>query len=253
MKNKSFLFLCIAVISISLLIGSYRQHIVFLDKNILYKYLIQDNDNYYKTFTQKDMNVRKIQSVDEYHAYIQQSVGDFTRTQKQNITESIRKADSFFSQLNFPAVDNDKILNICWVIGCINGNLYEGGLPHTRINVILLPGDMLNNMSPDLTKTLIHEKIHVYQKLFPEDMKKYFTSKGLYVTGKRDISDNIRANPDSDEYIYKDCKGILYALDYISDPKHIEDVNKNGEDHPNEEMAYQIGDMYHATVFSNTL
>jgi len=99
-------------------------------------------------------------------------------------------------------------------------------------------------MGPDLTKTLIHEKIHVYQKLFPEDTKKHFTSKGLYVAAKRDVNDNIRANPDSDEYIYKDGKGTLYALDYISDPKHIEDVNKNGEDHPNEEMAYQIGNMY---------
>lgn len=244
MKRNFIVFFCIAIISISLLIGSYRHNIVFLDKNTLYRYLIQDNDNYYKTFTQKDMNVRKVQSVEEYYDYIQESVGDFTNLQKRNITECIYKADLFFSQLKFPYFDNQKLKQICWTFGCIHGNLYEDGLPHTRIDVIVLPAGVTNQATTDLTSLLIHEKVHVYQKLFPEDVQKYYTSKGLQIVGKRNTKDNIRANPDADENIYKNEQGKIMALKYQANPKSITDTLPEDEDHPNEKMSYDIGNLF---------
>jgi len=122
--------------------------------------------------------------------------------------------------------------------------LYEGGLPHTRIDVILLPYGITNQATTDLTSLLIHEKVHVYQKLFPEDLQKYYTSKGLQIVGKRNTKDNIRANPDADENIYKDEKGKIMALEYQANPKRITDTLPEGEDHPNEQMSYDIGNLF---------
>ena len=244
--KRILIFICIAIISVSVLIGSYKNNIVFLDKNTLYNYLIQDGDDYYKTFTQKDMDIRNLKNIEEYSGLIQQSVGEFSGGQKKIITECIHKADNFFSQLKFPYFDNEKMKNIDWTIGGFQGNLYEGGLPHTRQNVILIPCDKnVDNIDiSGITSTLIHEKVHVYQKLFPEDVKKYFSSKGLHAVGKRNNKDNIRANPDSDSNIYKDTTGKIYTLEYTNNPKDIGDVLPDGKDHPNEEMAYEIDNLF---------
>jgi len=45
---------------------------------------------------------------------------------------------------------------------------YEQGLPHTRENIILLSKNVLKYDELDLTSTLIHEKIHIYQRYNPE-------------------------------------------------------------------------------------
>ena len=42
---------------------------------------------------------------------------------------------------------------------------YENGLPHTRSNIIFLSDKMIpETETPDFINTLIHEKIHVYQR-----------------------------------------------------------------------------------------
>lgn len=244
MKNKLFFLFCIAIISFSILIGSYKNHIVFLDKNTLYNFLIQDGDNYYKTFTEKDMKVRNIKNIQEYYNYIGQSVNEFNSVQKKNISYCIQKADIFFSKLQLPYIDGNKLKDICWTFGCITGKLYENGLPHTRLNVILLQSDLTNRPNKELTSLLIHEKVHVYQKLYPQDSQNYFKSNGLYVHSKRNNYDNIRANPDTDNLIYKGVDGTLYAKEYIEQPKQIQDVTFENVDHPNEKMSYDIGNMF---------
>ena len=244
MKNKIYFLFCIAVISFSILIGSYKNHIVFLDKNTLYHFLIQDGDNYYKTFTEKDMKVRNIKNIQDYYNFIGKSTSEFNNIQKQNISYCIQKADVFFSQLQLPYINGNKVKDICWTIGSIKGKLYENGLPHTRSNVILLPSELTNRADKELTSLLIHEKVHVYQKLYPQHTQNYFKSNGLYVYSKRSKYDNIRANPDTDNLIYKDTDGTLYAKEYIEEPKQIEDVTLENVDHPNEKMSYDIGNMF---------
>ena len=39
----------------------------YMNKDELYLYLVKDEDNYYKNFSDKDFKVRNIRTIEEYH------------------------------------------------------------------------------------------------------------------------------------------------------------------------------------------
>ena len=62
---------------------------------------------------------------------------------------------------------------------------------------------------------------------------------------KRTNEDNIRANPDLDNWIYQDLKGDIYEAIYNNNPSSIEDItykpiNNQSYEHPYEKMAIEI-------------
>jgi len=94
-------------------------------------------------------------------------------------------------------------------------------------------------------KTLIHEKIHVYQKKYPDKINNFLIKYNFTKYKKRTVEDNTRANPDIDEWIYANDKNELFKAVYINNPKTIEDVNYysgSGQsyEHPFEKMAIEI-------------
>ena len=128
-----------------------------------------------------------------------------------------------------------------WVFAKTSGSAYEDGLPHTRApHVIFVSSSTLLLRDKALAKTLLHEKIHVYQRLHPEKTAAAIVGAGYTKTRRlrRDVP-LIRANPDLDEWIYMDPKKREMALVYNCDtPDSINDVAE-GEEHPYEAMAYE--------------
>ena len=71
---------------------------------------------------------------------------------------------------------------------------------------------------------------------------------------KRNINDNIRANPDLDNWIYKDDNENIYSAIYKDNPSTIEDieyfpVNNQSYEHPYEKMAIEIENNYKVGFF----
>jgi hypothetical protein len=136
---------------------------------------------------------------------------------------------------------------IVWKIGCVKGFVYEDALAHTINDNIILSHSLLCNSSySDLVVTLMHEKTHVYQKVC--DSSSYLSLHVFTKLKKAEMSDTIRANPDTDNYLYtktdKDIKNI-YKLTYrTTKPSSITDTNGSDKnEHPLEEMAYIIENM----------
>ena len=73
-------------------------------------------------------------------------------------------------------------------------------------------------------KTLIHEQVHVYQKKYPNELNYYLKKNNFTKLKKRTKYDNIRANPDLNNYIYKDSNNNTYKAVYNLNPKSIEDI-----------------------------
>jgi F0F1-type ATP synthase gamma subunit len=210
----------------------------FLDKEQLFDLLKNDNDNYYKTFSKNDYKTRNINNINEYINLIKESTTDFTHLEKDKLIRCIEKVNIYFDNIKYEWFDGNKANAILWKIGCVKGKLYENGLPHTRIDTIILSKEHLNTYDNKLIKLLIHEKIHVYQKMYPNDVQLYIKLNGFIPIKKREMNDNIRANPDLDNLIYKDKESniIRDVIYYPSDSQLYE--------HPYETMAITIENLY---------
>ncbi len=215
-----------------------------LNKDELENILIKDKDNYYKTFNNKDYKVRNIKTIEDYYIKIKNSCININIEQKKDLIKSINKANNKLKKIKIDGFDGNKCANIIWNVGFIDGNEYEYGLPHTRNNIIILPINILSSFNR-LTKTLIHEKIHVYQKMYPDDINKYLDKNGYIKYKNRNEFNNLRANPDLDNYIYMNSNKQIMKAEYIDNPYTINDViiepiNNYKYEHPLEYMAYNI-------------
>lgn len=223
-----------------------NEYIYFINSNDLYNILKNDEDNYYKTFYKLDFKTRNINNIEEYINYIKKSVYDPNKEEKNKIKKCINNANSRLQKLNFNWFDGNKAKELPWKIGCIQGKLYENGLPHTRGNIIILSKKDIDEYSEQkLTNTLIHEKVHIYQKLYKNDVEKYLNEYNFNIVKERDEYDNIRSNPDLNNIIYKDNNNNIYKATYENNPKSIEDIvyspiNNQSYEHPFEYMAIFI-------------
>ena len=225
------------------------ESIHFLDKEQLFDLLKNDNDNYYKTFNKNDYKTRNINNINEYINLIKDSTTDFTYFEKDKLIRCVEKVNIYFDNIKYEWFDGKKANTILWKIGCVKGKIYENGLPHTRIDTIILSKEHLELYDNQLIKLLIHEKIHVYQKMYPNDVQLYIKLNGFMPIKKRDMNDNIRANPDLDNWIYKDKDSNIYKAQYNKEPKTISDViyyptDSQLYEHPYETMAITIQNLY---------
>jgi hypothetical protein len=212
-----------------------------LTRNELQNILINNTDNYYDRFTNLDLKVRNINSIDEYKTKIKNIWYDCNFNDYNKILNAINKVDNVLKKYNTIGFDGNKAANIKWKIGVINSNIYENGLPHTRGDVIIISKDILYNYK--LKTILLHEKIHIYQKIYLNDIQKYLIYNNF--TKFKIKTENIRANPDIDEYIYKNINGQEMMCIYNENPSSILDVlyfpnNDITNEHPLEYMAYTI-------------
>ncbi len=216
----------------------------YLTKSELEKTLINDKDDYYKSFNLLDYEVRKIKTITDYYEKIKKSCINVNNTNKQILDECIEIASNKIKKYNIIGFNGKKSETIPWNIGLITGKEYEEGFPHTRNLIIIIPESILLNKN-QLLRVLIHEKIHIYQKFYKNDIEKYLIKNNFKKYKKKILFNNVRANPDIDEYIYKNNKDEMLRSIYKNNPKSILDVeiipiNNIKYEHPYEYMAYNI-------------
>jgi hypothetical protein len=231
-------------------IEKFKNNISFIKKKDLLIILLEDKDNYYKKFYKNDFKARNIKTLDEYYKNIAYSVSDADNYIQEKVINAISKADDFFGKVYYDYFDGKICNKITWKIGFIKNKLYESGLPHTRNDIIILNIDTIKyNSIYNLTKTLIHEKVHIYQKKYPNKVNKYILFYNFKKIKKREEYDNIRANPDLDDYIYQDKYNNTYKAFYNKNVLSVEDIiyypeNNQKFEHPFEKMAIEIEKEY---------
>lgn len=225
--------------------------IIFYRKNNLYTILKKDEDNYFKSFYRKDLQVRHVNNINEYYEKLNNSLCEPDQNIINKITECISKIKLKISNYQltnnfYNGINLTKFLNLKWNIGFVCNDEYENGLPHTRSNIIILNKNKIEFSSTiKIMKTLVHEQIHVYQKEYPKDVTKYLNNNEFKRIKMREENDNIRANPDLDNYIYQDKDYNTYKAVYNNNSNSIEDItyypyNEQTFEHPNEKMAIEF-------------
>lgn len=210
-------------------------------------FILADADTYIASLSIPDLYARGTTSHSEYRTRAAKASVDFTEAQKARLDDATDRADVFFATLSSNKyIKTDLMRKIRWRFAMTEDTkVYEGGFPHTRTDLIFVTPALI--VSKDLVKTIVHEKVHVYQRKYRAEFQAVLKKKGYVRVGLRAEVPLVRANPDLDEYVYKDPTGAEMAISYASSkPKSIMDIDASTKDtkreHPYETIAYAIGE-----------
>lgn len=248
----------------------------FIDAKTTATFLLHDDDGYVKNMSKSDLAARKVVCQEAYRLRAYYAAQDFTDDQKALLRKGTAEADAFFRRYNGQATtgrggvptaisaiayfDAARAAALPWKL-MHTTNEYEEGLPHTRGEYIFISPATLAESYLDFVETLIHEKIHIYQRRYAREkvyvaalkqevfLTEYMVSQMGYTKSKRrsEAACDLRANPDLDDWIYKDPKtGAELFLCYRSaQPTGITDVIGDAKnEHPFEWIAYKISQLY---------
>ena len=263
-------------------------HIYFMTYKETANFFAKDNDRYVRNLSELDLHARGVKTHVEYMNQIEDTAISFTDDEKELLERCAKDADKYLRNENFNELDYGKHLNgndiadIKWIFANTYTNYFndvikenEQGLPHTRENIILLSKNVLKNDALHLTNTLLHEKIHIYQRYNPEIFDTIIKEMGLKELDRKSFKQAkyIRSNPDTNNKIYYRKKDVSildilsgvsgvsgdsgdteYNLDdvmvclYRNDkPNSINDVIQKNytAEHPYEKIAYEIAENFY--------
>ena len=227
------------------------QNISFLTKDESALLLSQDKDGYISNMSTIDLYARKVKTFSEYIQKIMPSTKNFNQAQITKLERCAKKADEFLKNHNYEnQLDCNQIAKIPWKFA-LTDKEYEEGLSHTRDDVIFLSqytiNDTIANDSNDdhLTGTLIHEKVHIFQRFNTNIMANLIKQLGYKEV---QFSNYLkRCNPDINDKVYMNADGVIMVITYKSDmPSGINDIKSNSYtmEHPYEKIAYDIANEY---------
>ena len=236
------------IIVIFLIIFYNAINVHFLNRFETVEFIKNDPDKYISNFSKYDLMARHAKSKIEYLNDQLKHASNFTLGQKIKILYCAYHANAFIKNYDFNKINlkinNNEFANMPWKLALM-GNTYEEGYPHTRNNIIFLSLRLVNTKNLTyLISILLHEKLHIYQKIYADNFKKNLVNNGFQIYSKNTRKLN-RCNPDKDDIIYTK-NSRLYYLDYSSEfPNSIIDVNGDSTfEHPNEYFAYLFAKQY---------
>lgn len=225
------------------------EYITFLDASETADFIRRDPDAYIKNLSPTDLYARKVGSPEEYTRKAANVATNFSTKQKERYARAARDADAFLRKARVPDIDLKNVATIPWVIGLTSGATYEDGLPHTRANIIFMSTDV-DETPESLVQTLVHEKLHLYQRLHPDIMMACLERRGFKRWKQRMGEPRVRANPDVDPWIYIDpvTREPMVAYYATDKPVNITDVvlDDPSFEHPYEKIAYDVAQRLNA-------
>jgi hypothetical protein len=269
--NKIIIYIfLIFIIVCSLLLVYYATNnstsAIFLSDKETSAFLLTDKDNYVKNMTAADLFARKSSSHSEYIQKIKGTTLSFSEDDKNKLVKCTQIADMYlYKRSQKSKTDIYDIFDIYKQIADISpwkfaltSTQYEEGLPHTREDVIFISTNLINKLDDEkqIVNTIIHEKVHIFQRLNKTLMDKQIIPAMGYIVSP--LSDNLiklrRSNPDINNSVYYDPiteRPIIFT--YRSEkPTSINDVNAAGSvEHPYEKMAYHIANECTKHIFTD--
>jgi hypothetical protein len=203
-----------------IIIITYFIYLLFFRKTTSIKYLtfdefasISKSSEYFNNMNSYDLQVRKSNNKNEYFKKYRSGYQTFTMEQKNillNIVDIIEK--KIYKYNNFK--------NIKWVFVKIDTDL-ENSYPHTIGNVIVLSNNFFDSSTSSQINTIIHEKVHIYQRMYPEYINILYKKWGF---DKVDVNINYNRNNPDIKYYYSYNNNLLIQL-YTDNPRELYDSN----------------------------
>lgn len=149
---------------------------------------------------------------------------------------------------------------ISWRFAILGGGVGDAAFPHTHADVICVPTTFFRDRGTHKTRirTLIHEKLHVLQRLRPRLCHQTLLDMGYVRVGPRGHMPDARSNPDLDAFIYRRegrCPTVMRLTgDTLSQTQGVcvqrqsisttsDDETPDQYEHPFEKMAYTLSEL----------
>ena len=237
-------------------IHNYNQdnNIIYVEPQEAFKEILFSG--YFNNFNETDMKVRKCDNMEKCQEMYKNNLVEFNNDNKKELERLIKLCNEKINKYK-------SLYDITWKL-CKTTKKLEEGMPHTHTDIIFL-SDSFFRTNNDESKmiTLIHEKLHVYQRKYKEKTEELYNKYNFSKVEKKKINLR-RTNPDLDSYDYN-YNGVLIYSEYkdnarslrdvdtkfISiesktnkEKKEIEELAKNGyqNEHPNEIFASIISE-----------
>ncbi len=184
---------------------------------------------FFDRMTIYDLHARHVKTKEEYKKRYLLSLKPFTQEEKEELTRKTREIDNAIHE-KMPL-----LAEIPWKFAKTDHSI-EMGYPHTLEDYIILT-------SVPSISTLLHEKIHVFQRLYKHETEELIRNYGFHKYGLYSDLPLARNNPDIDEFVYSRNGQIIYQKYNSTSPNDISDskVTIPGEyEHPYEHMAYTL-------------
>jgi hypothetical protein len=170
-----------------------------------------------------------ITSEEQYKNVYVASYEEFTEIEKNILNKVVEEANKLLTPYQ-------NLQQLEWKFVKVN-NRIENGLPHTISDMIVVNTDLLKRTEKELIKTIIHEKVHIYQRLNAPSSRKWITQTDFvsllssdFMSLNKDVLDMRRSNPDLDRntYYHKKSKLVLKQLYNSTSPQSITDSKAYG-------------------------
>jgi hypothetical protein len=183
-----------------------NDNIKFLDRKGFANQL-KLSDGYFKYLTLADLNARntievKHEDALSYFTYYRESFREMTENEKKILINAVRIANQYL--VNYP-----NLRDLTWMFAKVVDGI-ENNWPHTHNQAIILTSKVISKPQDELVETLIHEKIHVYQRVFAQNINELYmnylsfipitSSDGIKIP--YDIVERMRSNPDLNRKTY---------------------------------------------------
>lgn len=210
-----------------------------------------DNALYFRKLNALDLKARGQTSIEAYVTAYKKSMLGFSKAESKQLDDLIARADELCAR--YP-----RLSAIEWTIAKFEG--VEENFPHTLGDIVFLPSDFFEKPFEEKVETLIHEKLHVYQRTHPIETSILVDKLGFKPWKPQTKITNLRTNPDTNDFAYKlgtiaqaqtyenDSPASIAdsrttVLEGSSDGWHLPESIKQ-RDHPYEIMASSIASVF---------
>ena len=226
--------------------------IIFYTKRQTRDFILEDKDNFINSLDKPNLIARKVNTTDEYKTISSKAATDFTKKEKEILTNVIIKVCDKLDGLSKPILKkyglNKKLLlslSEKWNIAKTKDTVFEIGMPHTRQNVIFLSSYYLAKNEEDekkLIETILHEFYHIYQRTYTKRYQTFLKENDWEIVPYNKTDK--RSNPDLDNLVWKRKDKIFIAKFNSLEPKDLKDISlkESRFEHPNEYYAYKLSE-----------
>jgi len=230
--------------------------VIFFTKSQTRNFILADKDKFIASLDKANCLARQVATPAEYRSLAAQAAVSFSAEEQKRLRRAVSLAAGALEKMS-PAylaqcgIDKSRMQTLLgtWTLAKTRDSDVEMGMPHTRERVIFLSGAYLarygsNNMVK-MTRTLIHEFMHIYQRTFATLYTDFLRQNGWVRVPYNE--NDLRINPDLDKQVWKrrDDKR-LYMAQFTTpqNPKNLKDVrlSESRYEHPFEWYAYKLGE-----------